>query len=173
MFASIRIRISLRHVGLIFQMPVANRSRPVLIIRMSERTNSSAAIVVLYDGDCGLCHRSVRFILRHERDRVLKFAALDSPYALNAMAKHGPAEAPRDTMVVLAGDRVLMRSDAALFIAGHLCAPWRWLRIFRVMPCGWRDALYDFTARRRHRWFARPEEACPMPDAASRSRFLD
>lgn len=153
-------------------MSVAEAHRPAFIRNMGRNSTTPPAPVVFFDGDCGLCHRSVRFVLRHERDRLLKFASLNSPYAVKTLAEHGPAEAPPGTMVVLADDRVFVRSEAALFIAGHLNAPWNWLRIFRPVPLGWRDALYDFVARRRHRWFARPDTACPMPDAATRGRFL-
>lgn len=139
---------------------------------MSDTPGNTNHTVVLYDGDCGMCHRSVRFILARERDAVLKFASLDSGYAVKALAAHGLAAPPPETLVVMDGDRMLVRSDAALFIAGHMKAPWRWLRIFRLLPRGLRDAIYDFVARRRHRWFDRPDTACPMPDAAMRERFL-
>ena len=128
--------------------------------------------VVLFDGDCGMCHGAVRFTLRHERDEVLKFASLDSDYARRELAERGFPEPPPDTVVVLHGDRILVRSDAALRIAAHLKAPWRWLRILRIIPRPLRDALYDFIARRRHRWFPPPQGVCPMPGPATKARFL-
>jgi predicted DCC family thiol-disulfide oxidoreductase YuxK len=148
-------------------------ARPKSLIRiMAKDSTIPPAPVVLYDGDCGLCHRGVAFILRHERGPTLRFAALNSPYAVAAFAKNGIPKQSPDTMVVLDGTEIRDRSDAALFIAAHLRAPWRWLRILRFVPVRLRDALYDFVARCRYRWFAKPESACPTPDAETRGRFL-
>jgi predicted DCC family thiol-disulfide oxidoreductase YuxK len=128
--------------------------------------------VVLYDGDCGMCHRAVAFTLRHERGPTLGFSSLGSPYAVAALAERGCTAPPPNTMVVIDGPDIRIRSDAALLIANHLRAPWRWLRILRWIPKKFRDAAYAFVATRRQRWFKKPDSACPVPDAATRRRFL-
>jgi len=66
---------------------------------------------------------------------------------------------------------VHVRSEAALRIAARLGAPWSWLVMLRVLPRAWRDAVYDFVAARRYRWFG-TVEACELPDAGWRERFL-
>jgi predicted DCC family thiol-disulfide oxidoreductase YuxK len=153
-------------------MSVAD-TRPTALIRsMAKDSTIPPAPVVLYDGDCGMCHRVVAFTLRHERGPILKFSALDGPYAVAALAERGYPAPPPHTVVVIDGPDIRIRSEAALLIAAHLRAPWRWLRIIRFVPKGLRDALYTFVATRRHRWFPKPESACPIPDAATRGRFL-
>ncbi len=124
--------------------------------------------IVLYDGDCGLCARGVQFILRHERGPSLDFAALDSSLGQAVRSKHGLAG--QDTMIYVEGDRVWIRSNAALRIAGHLRAPWRWLRLFVCIPRPVRDLCYRGIANTRRRWSA---YACSVPDAATRARFID
>jgi predicted DCC family thiol-disulfide oxidoreductase YuxK len=132
----------------------------------------TAGPVMIYDGACGLCARGVQFILRHERDRTLRFAALDSAFCRAAFARPGAPALPPDTMAVIDGDRILFRSDAVLACATHLRRPWRAIRVFETLPRRWRDAAYDIVARRRLHWFGRAGDACLLPDATTRARFL-
>jgi len=37
--------------------------------------------IILYDGECGLCNRSVQFILKHERNQNLLFSSLQSSFS--------------------------------------------------------------------------------------------
>ncbi len=110
--------------------------------------------IVLFDGDCALCHRSVRFIARHDRRRHFLFAPLTSP-AAEARLAHAPSEARRGSTVVLVetDGRISTRSTAALRIAARLDCPWNLLAALRVVPRPVRDAVYDAVARRRARWF--------------------
>lgn len=77
-----------------------------------------------------------------------------------------------DSMIVLNGDRVLVRSDAVLFIAGALRRPWRWARVGRFLPRFLRDAAYRVVAKSRYRLFGKAE-SCMVPTDALRLRFLD
>src|SRR5260221_8665933 len=84
------------------------------------------APIVLYDGSCGLCHRSVKFILRHERDATLRFAALQGETAAALRARYPNIPDNLDTVVLIDNDRPYLRSKAFLYIAKYLRGPWRW-----------------------------------------------
>ncbi|MBK9384811.1 MAG: DUF393 domain-containing protein [Planctomycetes bacterium] len=121
--------------------------------------------LVLYDGDCGLCDRSVRFLLARDRRHRLRFASLQSPWAPWALARRGLPPTREDSMHVLVGvgtpaERLLLRSSAALHLAGAIGLPWALLRIFWIVPRPLRDLAYRFVARNRKRWFAAP--SCPI-----------
>jgi predicted DCC family thiol-disulfide oxidoreductase YuxK len=132
-----------------------------------------SAPVILYDGVCTFCNASVRFVLDHERTPpVLRFAPLQSTFGRAQLARHGIAVDDLSSMRVLVDDRLLDASTAALFIAGYLRAPWRWLRLLRVVPRPLRDAAYRFIGRHRYRWWGRTDTCQPIP-AASRARFFD
>lgn len=127
--------------------------------------------VLLFDGDCSLCSRAVQFVLEHERDDALRFAPLGGAFALAAFAQHGLDRATLDSLVVVRGAAVFVKSDAALEVARHL-GPWRALRALRIVPRPLRDALYDWVARNRYRWFGK-RDACFMPQPQHAGRFLD
>jgi predicted DCC family thiol-disulfide oxidoreductase YuxK len=51
----------------------------------------TGAHVVFYDGVCGLCDRFVTFIIRRDRARQFRFAALQSPFAAHTLGLRGIA----------------------------------------------------------------------------------
>ena len=130
--------------------------------------------IVLFDGQCGLCARSVQFIATRDRRGVFRFAPLQGPTAAQECSRLGIARptGDPDTMILIDGERVLTRSDAALAIASQLALPWRLLAIMRILPRPLRDAAYRWVARNRHRWF-RGADSCHLPSPALRERMLD
>ncbi len=127
--------------------------------------------LVLYDGQCGLCNRTVQTILAHDRRGRFRFAALQSDVGRGMLARHGLPAGAMDTVVLVDEGRAFTKSRAALRIAGGLDAPWPLLRALAVVPRPLADLAYDFVARRRYRWFGR-SDACMLPPPEVRARFL-
>lgn len=131
--------------------------------------------VLLYDGACGFCGATVRFVLRRDRRSALRFAPLQGAFAAGVAARH-PALAFADSIVWVEAaegaraERVLLRSDAVLRVARYLGGPWALLGVARVIPRALRDAAYGFVARHRHRLAG---DACVVPGPGERGRFLD
>ncbi len=126
--------------------------------------------LVLYDGHCGLCQRSVRFLLRHEREPVLRFAALGSETGQKWLRER-EVDSGVDAMVLIEADRTLQGPDAALALCVYLKRPYRWLRGLRIFPAPIRRLGYRAIARRRYRWFGKTE-SCPLPSPEQAERFL-
>ncbi len=132
--------------------------------------------ILLYDGTCGFCAASVQFILRHERQRSLQFAPLQGELAAKVKRRRPELEGV-DSMVWIdaAGtpaESVLVRSQAVLRAATYLGRYWNVAQVGRLLPGTWRDALYDFIARHRHKIIG-SAEMCYVPPPEVRSRFLD
>ena len=130
-----------------------------------------ATPVIVFDGDCVFCQRSVRFIHRHDRGLVFRFAARQSPIGQRLLADSGVQAAP-NSMVLIDGSGASLRSDAVLRIAARLDAPWSLARVFLVVPRVLRDAVYRIVAAVRHR-VSRHLPACERPDASLRARLLE
>jgi predicted DCC family thiol-disulfide oxidoreductase YuxK len=130
------------------------------------------APLLLYDGECALCHGAVRWIVRRDRRGTLRFAPLDGPTARAVRARHPELEGVDALVWVEApgsgAERVAVASDAVLKVAGYLGGLWRLAELGGIIPGQWRDAAYAFVARHR-RAFRR--DACPTspPDPV---RFL-
>jgi len=127
---------------------------------------------VFYDGHCGLCHRTVRFILTKDRDGLFRFAPLDSEAFRAAVPESSRAGLPDSIVVQTSSGKLLFRSAAILYVLERLGGIWRFLSIIaKIIPINLRDYLYDLIAGARYRLFAKPVEACPMIPPNLRKRF--
>jgi predicted DCC family thiol-disulfide oxidoreductase YuxK len=140
--------------------------------------------LIFYDGVCGLCNRFVRFVLRHDRRGVFRFASLQSPLAARILAAHTTNSGMLDALFVvrdfapeksgnLSQTALLSRSDAVLFVLHKLGGVCRAAAVgLRLVPRFVRDWAYRQVAANRYRIFGR-SEVCAIPDPSARSRFLD
>lgn len=129
-------------------------------------------IVLLIDGHCRLCHGVTRFVVKRDRRRRFRFAALQSDVGRYYFAKEGLSLDDLDTFVMVNGDVVYIKSTAALNVFRRLGGLWPVLYGFIMVPRPIRDWVYDRIARGRYRWFGRTE-ACLLPTAELRERFVD
>jgi len=131
--------------------------------------------LVLYDGDCGVCSRFVRWLLAADHARVLRFAPLQGSTA-GALRERWPG-LPRDLDSIIYVDRssgeerVSWRSEALVQLGRVLGWPWHALSLLAWLPRSLTDAAYAAFARRRHA-FGAPDAPCPLPSAAEQARFL-
>ena len=128
---------------------------------------------IYYDGDCGLCHRWVKFVLPRDPggERFL-FSPLGSDYFKEHVGEAERARLP-DSIVLQRGDgSLLTKSSAVMGILRGLGGKWRLAaELMAVVPRGVRDFFYDRVAAVRKRVFAKPTDACPMMPPEQRARF--
>ncbi|HEY1817892.1 MAG TPA: DCC1-like thiol-disulfide oxidoreductase family protein [Kofleriaceae bacterium] len=128
--------------------------------------------VLLYDGTCGLCSASVRWILAHERDHELRFAPLQGETAAELRTRHAEIPTELDSVVLVDDDdHVYVRSKTFLHVARHLRGPWRVGYYVRWFPAFLLDVFYRLIARIRYRIWGRVD-ACELPSPENRARFL-
>jgi len=111
--------------------------------------------IVLFDGVCNLCSRTVTFIAA--RDKMLKFAyvSLQSPFGQTLLHNFGLPDRDFDTVVYIAGDKYYLRSSAMLHILKDLGGIWSMAYIFIILPPFIRDFVYNIISRTRYRIFGR------------------
>lgn len=136
---------------------------------MSEPDAAGGAIL-LFDGECGLCDRGVRFVYRRDPGGRVRFAPLQGERGRALLRAHGLPEGALDTVVLVDGGKAYVRSAAALRVARKLRGAWPLLGLFWVVPRPLRDAVYDAVARRRHRLAS---ASCALPPPGLRARMLD
>lgn len=134
------------------------------------------APVLVYDGECGFCARSIRRVMARDPNGMLRFAARDSNYGRALLARH-PQLVDVDSLLWVepehgGREEIFTRSDAVLRIARHLGGMSRLVELTRIVPGPLRDAAYRLIARHRHR-LGRHDAHCLVPTAAERARFLD
>jgi predicted DCC family thiol-disulfide oxidoreductase YuxK len=135
--------------------------------------------VLLFDGTCGFCARSVQFVLRHETRRcTLHFASLQSEFGTELRRNHPELERVDSVIWFEPGDarhpKVLAVRSAAVFrVLHYLGGVWSVLATLgRLVPRVIRDAMYDLVARHRQQ-LARGGPSCLLPSPAQRARFIE
>ncbi len=128
------------------------------------------APMLVYDGECGFCARSVQFILRHERRHDLRFVPRDSELGKD-LRRQFHLEAV-ESMLWIADGKVAIESDATLNAAKYLGGIWAILATLGSLVPGFlRNPVYRFIARNRRR-LASSDSACLLPTPDQRARFL-
>jgi len=134
-------------------------------------TAMKAAPVLLFDGVCNLCNGAVQFVLKHDTKKVFRFASLQSDVAERLLQQYGHLK-KFSSVVLLENGQLFQKSNAVLKVAKHLPWYWQWAQVFWIIPRFMRDAVYDWIAENRYKWFGK-RETCMVPTPELRQRFLD
>lgn len=124
--------------------------------------------VILFDGVCNLCNNTVQFIIRHDKAHRFRFAALQSAYGQRVTAEFAISG---DSVVLFQNGKIYQRSSAVLKIAPRLHGLYWLLGAGYILPRFLRDAIYDFVARNRYKWFGK-QESCMIPTKELQALFL-
>ena len=109
-------------------------------------------ILVFYDGTCATCHWVVKFLQRRSKHHKFTFKTL---VQLPDYLRDDPTGVPPsvDSVVVVKNGRLFTHAGAVFVILSELGFPWHLLLFARALPIGWSNAIYDWFARNRFRWF--------------------
>ena len=127
--------------------------------------------LLLFDGECGLCQRSVKALIKYDRSGLMRFAPLGGETSTKALAALGQSDlANADSVVLITKGKAFIRSDAGIRALLACGGVWKLFGVFLIVPKPLRDWLYLWVAKRRKRFFAK--RACPIPTAEERARVL-
>jgi predicted DCC family thiol-disulfide oxidoreductase YuxK len=125
--------------------------------------------LVLYDGSCGFCNRSVQFILNNEESNTLLFASLQSETARKLFDSLSIKQPDLNTFYFYSNGILYERSSAAIQVSKYLNKPYRFIGFFSWVPTIFRDGIYRLIATNRHRL---AKEYCYIPQKEQKERFL-
>jgi len=128
--------------------------------------------VILFDGVCNLCSSSVQFIIRHDKNRVFRFASLQSPFGQAVLQYFNLPLTELNSFILLEDDKIYTRSGGALKAAKKLDGLYSWLYAFIIVPPFIRNGVYNIIARNRYKWMGK-KDACWLPTPALRDLFWD
>lgn len=127
--------------------------------------------VLLFDGVCNLCSRSVQFVLKHNKKENIRFASLQSEFGTKTLATSNLPSDYTSSLVFLDNGKTYVKSDAALKLVKHLSGFWKLGSIFLLVPKFIRNPVYNWVARNRYKWFGK-KEVCWIPEKKWSDRFL-
>ena len=127
---------------------------------------------ILFDGVCNLCNGTVHFIIKRDKKKLIRYAALQSDTGLQLLQQSGLIWKDMQSFVFFESKKVYTRSTAALKVCRYLKAGWPLFYGFIIVPRFIRDGIYNLIARNRYKWFGKREQ-CMVPSQEIKSRFLD
>ncbi len=129
--------------------------------------------IILFDGVCNLCNSSVQFVIKRDKKDLFRYAALQSEVGQQLVQERRIDTTQVDSIVLIEpGVAYYTKSDAALEIAQDLGGLWKLTVVFSWIPTSIRNAVYDFIARNRYKWFGK-KESCMVPTPELQAKFLD
>lgn len=127
--------------------------------------------IILFDGLCNLCNRSVRFIIKRDKQGVFKFVPLHSDLAKALLRKYNLTSKKIDSIVLIKDNSYYLKSTAVLNILKDLKGGWGLLYGLIVIPRFLRDFIYDLIAKSRYKLFGKMDN-CMVPDEKIKEKFL-
>ena len=125
--------------------------------------------VVFYDGHCGLCNTAVQFLLKNDTRNLLHFAQLQG----ETIKKIGlNLEKFPDSIVFTENQKIYFKSTAAIKALATCGGFRKMIYVLYIFPAFIRDAVYDYIAKNRYKWFGR-YDTCRIPSPEERAKFLD
>ncbi|SHH03442.1 Predicted thiol-disulfide oxidoreductase YuxK, DCC family [Flavobacterium fluvii] len=128
--------------------------------------------IILFDGVCNLCDSAVQFVIQHDKKDVFRFAALQSELGQEILHHIGINPVNIDSIILYEpGVAYYYKSSAAIKIAQNLGGYLHFGTVFRIIPTGIRNQLYDYIAKNRYKWYGK-KESCMIPTPELKSKFL-
>ena len=129
--------------------------------------------LILFDGVCNLCNSSVQYAIKHDKNNLFLFTALQSNIGQNIIEHYNIDTSKIDSILLYTPEKgIHYKSTAALKVAWKLGFPINLLAIFLIVPNFIRNWVYDFIAKNRYKWYGK-KEACIIPTPELKSKFLD
>jgi predicted DCC family thiol-disulfide oxidoreductase YuxK len=135
--------------------------------------------ILLYDGECVFCNRSLRFFLQNEKQKnpssakkinTVHFAPLQSEVG-QALRKYFEIEEKVDSLILIKDHAAYIKSCAALRLTVYMKGLWPLLVVFVIIPPFLRNIVYDFIAKRRKMIFGR-SDSCRLFSQEENERML-
>lgn len=127
--------------------------------------------IILFDGICNFCNRAINFVIKRDKNSIIRFATLQSKFSKQLLESKN-FQPDEDSFALIENNKIFLRSTAALKVFRYLKGLWPLVYGLIIVPKFLRDAVYDLIAKNRYNWFGKRDE-CMVPTANMRSRFLN
>jgi predicted DCC family thiol-disulfide oxidoreductase YuxK len=127
--------------------------------------------ILLFDGACNLCNKSVQFVIKRDKKARVKFASLQSEVGKQIMLQFNIPTEYIDSIILIEFGKVYYKSSAALRLCKKMDGLWPLLYIFMLVPKFLRNTVYDYIARNRIKWFGKTD-ICWVMTPELKNRFL-
>ena len=127
--------------------------------------------IILFDGVCNLCNSSINFVIKRDSANLYKFTALQEAPGIGLLKQYGINTLDTDSIILIGNGKAYTKSSAALRVAKGLSGVWPVLYGFIIIPKWIRNAVYDYIAKNRYKWYGK-KDSCMIPTPELKNKFL-
>ncbi len=128
--------------------------------------------IILFDGVCTLCDKSVQFVIRHDKHDKFRFVAQQSELGQEIMSYLGINPVSTESIVLYEpGHAYYTKAEAAIRIVKALGGWFTLMSVFLVFPDLITNNVYSYIAKNRYKWYGKKSE-CTVPTPEVRAKFL-
>jgi predicted DCC family thiol-disulfide oxidoreductase YuxK len=126
--------------------------------------------ILLFDGECGFCNKSIQFFLKHEKNKKMHFVPLQSEIGKQLRAYFEISD-KIDSIILIKEHSAYIKSCAALRLTPFMKGAWQLMMVFVIIPPFIRNIFYDLIAKNRMKFFGRVE-SCQLLPKDDKERFF-
>jgi predicted DCC family thiol-disulfide oxidoreductase YuxK len=127
--------------------------------------------ILLFDGECGFCNRSILTFLKYEKNNRMHFAPLTSEVGIK-LKSYFELDEKIDSVILIKDHSAYIKTCAVLRLMPYLKGFWPVMIIFVIIPPFIRNSIYDVIAKNRMKIFGRVKNCALLP-TEDKSRFLN
>lgn len=165
------------HIGILFIVDFADLTFGMLMIHwftfdgswLKPTRSAAKTNIVFFDGNCGLCNSFVDFLMKEDRNDILKYSALQGETAKSYINTIDSSNLK--TVIFFSEGKIFTKSDAIIEIFKSMGGIWRLFVVLKIFPKKFRDFFYEIIAANRINWFGQME-TCRMPTEKERDKLL-
>jgi len=129
--------------------------------------------LILFDGVCNLCNNTVQYVIKHDKNNMFMFAALQSDIGKQVINEFNIDATKVDSILLYSKEKgISYKSSAALKIANGLGFPYNLMSTFFIVPPFIRNWVYDYVAKNRYKWYGK-KDTCMVPTPELQVKFLN
>ncbi|MDG1477505.1 MAG: DCC1-like thiol-disulfide oxidoreductase family protein [Vicingaceae bacterium] len=126
--------------------------------------------IVLFDGACNFCSFWVKYVVKRDHKDMFRFTSLQSKKGQELLLEF-KISSNVDSVVLIEGDKVFIKSTAALRILKTLGGLKSIFYGLIIVPSFIRDFVYEIIAKYRYTWFGKND--CEfVPGLDMKNKFL-
>lgn len=138
------------------------------IYKKLQKKHPRSTGLVIFDGTCVLCNRSVSYLLKADKEKRLLYTSFGSLLLSGKIT--GSEDNHPQTLIFINDDGIFTESDAALKIAETIHVARPLVRLGWLVPRIFRNLIYRIIARYRYSWFGKTNQ-CIVPSTEDAGRF--
>lgn len=164
------------HIGIMTIISFSDLSLGMLMLHLftfDQRwlRKNKEKVTILYDGECGLCSKAMRFIAEEDSADCFKMRSLQEQEGQSLLKTYGLPTNTLDTMVLIKKGKAYIKSEAVIETGKSLGGIWSLGHMLYIIPKIPLERGYEWVSRNRISFFGK-HKACDIPSPRLRKKLM-